>query len=60
MAGTVISSVLVAYGLSRFTIPGEKLILASLLAAIILPRFVTLVPSYAVYHTSGGSGRGCR
>jgi multiple sugar transport system permease protein len=56
MAGTVISSVLVAYGLSRFRIPGEKLILASLIAAIILPRFVTIVPSYAVYQRLGWIG----
>ncbi len=56
MAGTVISSVLVAYGLSRFAIPGEKLIMASLIAAIILPRFVTIVPSYAVYQYLGWIG----
>ncbi len=56
MAGTVISSVLVAYGLSRFRIPFEKAILASLIAAIILPRFVTIVPSYAVYQRLGWVG----
>jgi multiple sugar transport system permease protein len=56
MAGAVISSVLVAYGLSRFKIPFEKLILASLIAAIILPRFVTIVPTYAVYERLGWIG----
>jgi multiple sugar transport system permease protein len=56
MAGAVISSVLVAYGLSRFKIPFEKLILASLIAAIILPRFVTIVPAYAVYQRLGWIG----
>jgi multiple sugar transport system permease protein len=56
MAGTVISSVLVAYGLSRFDVPFEKLILASLVAAIILPRFVTIVPAYAVYQWLGWIG----
>ena len=56
MAGTLISSVLVAYGLSRFNIPFEKLILASLIAAIILPRFVTIVPTYAVYQRLGWIG----
>jgi multiple sugar transport system permease protein len=56
MAGTVISSVLVAYGLSRFKIPFEKLIMASLIAAIILPRFVTIVPAYAVYQRLGWIG----
>ncbi len=56
MAGTVISSVLVAYGLSRFNVPFEKLIMASLIAAIILPRFVTIVPTYAVYQRLGWIG----
>ena len=56
MAGTVISSVLVAYGLSRFNVPFEKLIMASLIAAIILPRFVTIVPTYAVYQHLGWIG----
>ena len=56
MAGTVISSVLVAYGLSRFNVPFEKLIMASLIAAIILPRFVTIVPAYAVYQRLGWIG----
>ena len=54
--GTVISSVLVAYGLSRFKVPFEKLIMASLIAAIILPRFVTIVPAYAVYQRLGWIG----
>ena len=56
MAGTLISSVLVAYGLSRFNVPFEKLIMASLIAAIILPRFVTIVPTYAVYQRLGWIG----
>ena len=56
MAGTVISSVLVAYGLTRFAIPGKWLIMLSLLAAIILPRFVMLVPSYALYLRLGWVG----
>ena len=56
MAGTLISSVFVAYGLSRFNVPFEKLIMASLIAAIILPRFVTIVPTYAVYQRLGWIG----
>ena len=56
MAGTVISSVLVAYGLTRFALPGKWLIMLSLLAAIILPRFVTLVPTYALYLRLGWVG----
>ena len=49
MAGTVIASTLVAYGLSRFYIPGKRVIMASLVATIILPPFVTLVPTYALW-----------
>lgn len=56
MTGTVIASTLVAYGLSRFRIPYKKLILASLLATIILPRFVTLVPTYVMYRWFGFIG----
>ncbi|MEM9041547.1 MAG: carbohydrate ABC transporter permease [Actinomycetota bacterium] len=56
MAGTVLSSTLVAYGLSRFRMPGKSLILMSLVATIILPRFVTLVPTYAVFVKLGWVG----
>ena len=56
MAGTVISSTLVAYGLSRFRIPWKGLILGSLIGTIILPRFVTLVPTYAVFNQIGWVG----
>jgi len=56
MAGTIIASTLVAYGLSRFRVPFKKLILGSLLATIILPRFVTLVPTYWIYNKFGWIG----
>jgi multiple sugar transport system permease protein len=53
MAATMVSSTLVAYGLSRFRIRGKGIILISLVATIILPKFVTLVPTYAVYFRVG-------
>ncbi len=56
MAGTVIASTLVAYGLSRFRMPAKKLILGSLVATIILPGFVTLVPTYALFLQIGWVG----
>jgi multiple sugar transport system permease protein len=56
MAGTVISSTLVAYGLSRFRLPLKGLILGSLIGTIILPRFVTIVPTYAVFNQIGWVG----
>ena len=56
MIGTVISSVLVAYGLSRFRIPFAKTITASLVAAIILPRFLLITPLFAAYNQFGMVG----
>jgi multiple sugar transport system permease protein len=56
MAGTVISSTFVAYGLSRFRIRWKGVILGSLLATIILPRFVTLVPTYILFNKLGWIG----
>ncbi|BAN04420.1 carbohydrate ABC transporter permease [Ilumatobacter coccineus] len=56
MAGTVISSTLVAYGLSRFRMRFKGLIIGSLVATIILPRFVTLIPTYALFSKIGWVG----
>ena len=56
MAGTIMSSTLVAYGLSRFRMPFKGLIMTSLIATIILPRFVTLVPTYIVFDRLGWIG----
>ncbi|MGY6501505.1 MAG: carbohydrate ABC transporter permease [Acidimicrobiales bacterium] len=56
MFGTVVSSTLVAYGLSRFRIPWKGFLLGSLIATIILPRFVTIVPTYAVFNQIGWVG----
>lgn len=56
MLGTIVSSTLVAYGLSRFRLPFKNLILASLLATIILPRFVTLIPTYVMFNKFGWIG----
>lgn len=56
MAGTVVSSTFVAYGLSRFRIPFKNLILGSLLATIILPRFVTLIPTFILWRYLGFVG----
>lgn len=56
MGGTVISSTLVAYGLSRFRFPGKNVVLLSLLATIILPRFVTLIPTYIMWRWVGAIG----
>ena len=43
------SSIAVAYGLSRFRIPGLKYIFFLLIATIMIPSNITLVPTYYLY-----------
>jgi multiple sugar transport system permease protein len=47
--GTLLSCTLVAYGFSRFRIPGKDLLVVILVSSIILPGFVTLIPTYALF-----------
>lgn len=54
--GTIVSCVLVAYGFTRFPIPGKNLLFMVLLSTIILPRQVTLVPTYAFFAAIGWTG----
>ncbi|MEX1126671.1 MAG: carbohydrate ABC transporter permease [Acidimicrobiia bacterium] len=54
--GAVISSILVAYGLARFKVPFARSILVVLIATILLPSFVTLVPKYAFFVRIGWVG----
>lgn len=49
MIGTLISCTIVAYGFARFPIPGKNVIFMVLIATIVLPRQVTLVPTYAFF-----------
>ncbi|WP_370324986.1 carbohydrate ABC transporter permease [Euzebya sp.] len=56
MLGTLVASTLVAYGLSRFELPFKRTIFVVLIATIILPKFVTLVPTYALFHRIGWVG----
>jgi multiple sugar transport system permease protein len=54
--GAVASSIIVAYGFSRFRFPGKKLLFIILLGTIILPFWVTLIPTYALYQRIGWVG----
>ncbi|HUG83854.1 MAG TPA: carbohydrate ABC transporter permease [Euzebya sp.] len=56
MVGTMISSTMVAYGLARFQLPFKRTIFVVLIATIILPRYVTLVPTYALFFKIGWVG----
>jgi multiple sugar transport system permease protein len=48
-AGVLLSSIAVAYGFSRFRIPGIKYIFFLLIATIMIPSNITLVPTYYLY-----------
>ena len=54
--GAVVSAICVAYGFSRFRFPGRNGLFIVMLATIILPFQVTLIPSYAVYLAVGWVG----
>ena len=54
--GAVTSAICVAYGFSRFRFPGRNGLFILMIATIILPFQVTLIPSYAVYLALGWVG----
>jgi multiple sugar transport system permease protein len=56
LIGTLISCVLVGYGFARFPIPGKNILFLLLVGTIILPRQVTLVPTYAFFSLIGWTG----
>lgn len=56
--GTLLSSVCVAYGFSRFRIPGVNAIFMVLMATIILPGQVTLIPTYIFFRQVFGGNPG--
>ncbi|MGB8984822.1 MAG: carbohydrate ABC transporter permease, partial [Anaerolineales bacterium] len=47
--GVLFSSIAVAYGFSRFRIPGIKYIFFLLIATIMIPSNITLVPTYYLF-----------
>jgi multiple sugar transport system permease protein len=54
--GTLISCTLVAYGFSRFRIPGKDLLFTILISTIFLPGAVTIVPTYTFFVKIGWVG----
>ena len=56
VVGTLASSIAVAYGFSRFRIPFKKTLFLILISTIVLPRFVTLVPTFAFFTWIGWVG----
>lgn len=54
--GTLLSSISVAYGFARFPIPGKNILFMILVSTIVLPTFVTLVPTYTFFARIGWTG----
>ena len=56
VVGTLLSCIAAAYGFARFPIPYKNVLFIILVSTIILPRFVTLVPTYTVFTYIGWTG----
>lgn len=51
--GVLVSSILVAYGFSRFRAPGMNIAFLILLSTIMLPSQVTLIPQFVLFQRMG-------
>jgi ABC-type glycerol-3-phosphate transport system permease component len=51
--GTVVSGSFVAYGLAKVDWPGRRLMFGLLLATMLLPGVITLVPTYVIFRDLG-------
>jgi len=56
VTGTLISSALVAYSLSRLQWPGRDVVFAFILATMMIPKWVTLIPLYILFNKIGWVG----
>jgi len=54
--GTLFSSPMAAYGLSRIRWPGRGILFGLTLSTLFLPAFVTLLPLFLIYRTVGWIG----
>lgn len=50
---TVISSSIVAYGFARFKFPGRKMLFGVMIATMLLPDAIILVPRYLLFNSFG-------
>lgn len=53
LIGTVVTSSIVAYGFSRFRFKGKRIWFLILLATMMLPGQVTMIPQYLIYRELG-------
>ena len=56
MVGTLLASTLVAYGFARFRFRGRDTLFLFLMATIILPTQITLIPRYIFFRAIGWGG----
>jgi multiple sugar transport system permease protein len=54
--GTLISSILVAYGFARFPIPGKNILFIVLISTIVLPMQATIIPLFILFTKIGWTG----
>ncbi len=54
--GTLLSCIAVGYAFARFPIPGKNILFLVLIGTIILPRQVTLIPTFAFFSAIGWVG----
>jgi multiple sugar transport system permease protein len=53
MFGEIVTCALVAYGFARFRFPGRDLLFLVLLATMMLPGVVTMIPSFLIWRSLG-------
>ena len=58
-AGTVLSSSLVAFGFARFNFRGKNILFIILLATMMIPWDVTMIPQYMEFNLFDGLTRCC-
>jgi ABC-type glycerol-3-phosphate transport system permease component len=51
VVGTVLSTAVVAYGLARVNFPGRRILFGLMVATIMLPEIVTLIPRFIMFRT---------
>ncbi|NJC98718.1 MAG: carbohydrate ABC transporter permease [Anaerolineae bacterium] len=54
--GTLIACILVAYGFTRFQLPGKNILFVILISTIVLPPQATIVPLYILFNKLGWTG----
>lgn len=50
---TLVSSTMVAYGFARFRFPGKKLLFTCMIAILMLPNAVIMIPKYILFRNLG-------